>query len=430
MISRYQSNEMKNIWSDSNRFAAWLEVEILACEAFAQNGQIPLKDAKKIRENASFDIDRIYELELELRHDVVSFTRAVSESLGEEKKWVHFGLTSTDVVDTAYGYLFKQANELIVKALDDLIVVVKELAVEHKYTIAMGRTHGVHAELTTFGYKMALYYDELLRQKRRFMMACDDIEIGKISGAVGTYANVSPMIQDYICRELKINSSLISTQTLQRDRHAFYLSCIALIGDTVDKIATELRHLQRTEVREVEEGFKKNQKGSSAMPHKKNPISAENLSGLARILRANQIAAHENVALWHERDISHSSCERVIMPDSTSLIEYMLKRLTNVLSNLFVNKERMLKNIGATNNVFFSQKVLLTLISNQMSREEAYDLVQPLAIKCFNQEIDFKVEVKPVVINYMTEDEFEACFDTKYHLENIDFIFGRLGLNE
>ncbi|MFV0246347.1 MAG: adenylosuccinate lyase [Mycoplasmatales bacterium] len=430
MIERYQSNEMKELWSDLNKFNSWLEVEILSTEAFASLGDIPSEDAKLIRQNASFDLERIYTLEKELRHDVVSFTRAVSESLGDEKKWIHYGLTSTDVVDTAYGYLIKQANQLIDIKLDKFIEVIKNRAIEHKYTIQMGRTHGVHAELTTFGYKLALYYEEMLRNKERFELAKKQIEVGKISGAVGTYANINPKIQDYVCKELGIDSSNISTQTLQRDRHAFYIMSIASISNTIDKMATEFRHLQRTELREVEEGFGKKQKGSSAMPHKKNPISSENMSGLARVIRGYTLTAMEDVALWHERDISHSSAERIIIPDATSLIEYMLNRMTNVLDNLYVNEDKMLKNIDATKNVFFSQKVMLTLIDKGMSREEAYDLVQPIAINSFNNDLDFKEEIQDKVKDTLSCEEFNNCFKKDYHLENIDLVFKRIGLEE
>ncbi len=428
MINRYSTDEMNEIWSEENKYKAWLEVEILACEAFEKLGMIPKEDVLKIRENASFDIDRILEIELETRHDVVAFTRAVSETLGDEKKWIHFGLTSTDVVDTAYGYLFRQANEVLEKELDIIIETIKELALKHKYTVQMGRTHGVHAELTTFGNKMALYYAEMLRNKERFTHARRSIEAGKISGAVGTYANIDPQVQDFVCEGLKINSSLISTQTLQRDRHAEYLSTLALIASTIDKMAIEMRHLQRTEVREVEEGFRKGQKGSSAMPHKKNPISSENMSGLSRVIRGYMITSYENIGLWHERDISHSSAERIIMPDATTLLHYMLRRFNGVLSNLNVREERMKTNISATNNVFFSQKVMLSLIESGMSREAAYDTVQPVAIDCFEREIDFKETIKEKVIDALGEEKFEMCFDINYHMDNIDFIFNRLGI--
>ncbi len=428
MISRYQNEEMKNLWSEENKFNAWLEVEILATEAFSELGVVPAEEAKLVRENAKFDIARIDELEKELRHDVVSFTRSVSESLGEEKKWVHYGLTSTDVVDTAYGYLIKQANDIIEERIITFMQTIKERAIEHKYTIQMGRTHGVHAELTTFGYKLALYYEEMQRNYERWQLARKQIEAGKISGAVGTYANIDPFVQDFVCKNLGIESSKISTQTLQRDRHAFYMMSIASVANTIDKMAIEFRHLQRTEVREAEEGFGKKQKGSSAMPHKKNPISSENMSGLARVIRGYVVTSMENVGLWHERDISHSSAERIIIPDATSLIDYMLKRFDGVLANLYVNEARMLKNIDATNNVFFSQKVMLSLISAGLVREEAYDLVQPIAIDSFNNEKDFKAEVKPKVIDILGEEIFEGCFAKDYHLQNIDFVFNRLGL--
>ncbi len=430
MISRYQNEEMRNLWSEENKFNAWLEVEILATEAFCELGVVPREDAKLVRENAKFDIDRIDELEKELRHDVVSFTRSVSESLGEEKKWVHYGLTSTDVVDTAYGYLIRQANEIIEVRLNEFMAVLKDRAIEHKYTIQMGRTHGVHAELTTFGYKLALYYEEMKRNMERWHLARKQIEAGKISGAVGTYANIDPFVQDFVCKNLGIESSKISTQTLQRDRHAFYLMAIASIANTIDKMAIEFRHLQRTEVREAEEGFGKKQKGSSAMPHKKNPISSENMSGLARVIRGYTVTAMENVGLWHERDISHSSAERIIIPDATSLIEYMLKRFTGVLANLYVNEKRMLSNIDCTNNVFFSQKVMLSLITKGYVREDAYDLVQPIAIDSFNNEKDFKEAIRPKVIDVLGEEGFEACFAKDYHLQNIDFVFERLGLGK
>lgn len=428
MISRYQTEQMKEIWSVQNKYQTWLNVEILASEAFNKLGKVPSEDLEKIQKNAFFSQKRIEEIEAETRHDVVAFTRCVSESLGEEKKWIHYGLTSTDVVDTANGSLFFQANKLIDKALKDITQTIKDKAIEHKKTVMMGRTHGVHAELTTFGFKMALYYDEMLRNIERFKLAKKQIEVGKISGAVGTYANVDPFVQDYVCEKLNLDSSKISTQTLQRDRHAFYISTIAIIGDTLDKIGTEFRHLQRTEIREVEEGFGKNQKGSSAMPHKKNPISSENICGLSRVLRGFATTAHENVALWHERDISHSSAERIIFEDATSLIEYMLKRMNGIIANLGVNKENMLKNINVTNKVFFSQRILLSLIDKGLSREKAYDIVQKVAIEAFNENKDFQKLISKSVENYLTSDEFEECFRTDYHLEKIDFVFQKLEL--
>lgn len=430
MISRYQNDDMKKIWSEENKYMSWLKVEILAAKALSEMGEIPHADVIKIEKNASFNIKRIHEIEAKTRHDVVAFTRCVSESLGEEAKWIHYGLTSTDVVDTAYGHLYKQANELILTQLYSLQEALKIKAIKYKNTVMMGRTHGVHAELTTFGYKMALYYEEINRNIKRFEFAKKEVECGKVSGAVGTYANIDPKVQDYICENLGIESSKISTQTLQRDRHAFYFSTLAVIGDSLDKLATEFRHLQRTELREVEEGFARGQKGSSAMPHKKNPISSENISGLSRILRGFSVSAHENVALWHERDISHSSSERILSEEATSLLEYMLKRMTNVVNNLNVIEDNMTQNILATNNVFFSQRVLLKLIDKGMVREEAYDIVQPIAIDSFNNNKDFKIEIKNKLNNILDVKEFEDCFRTDYHLKNISIIYKRLGLEE
>ncbi|MGL5916966.1 MAG: adenylosuccinate lyase, partial [Culicoidibacterales bacterium] len=354
MISRYTREEMAKIWSDENRYQAWLEVEILAAEAFAEMGEIPQADAKALRENASFDIDRILEIEIETRHDVVAFTRAVSETLGEEKKWVHYGLTSTDVVDTAYGYLYKQANEILKQDLEALLKVLGRRAKEHKNTVMMGRTHGVHAEPTTFGLKLALWYDEIRRQIERFELASRDIEVGKISGAVGTFANTPPFVEEYVCAQLGINHANISTQTLQRDRHAFYMSTLAGIATTLEKMAVEVRHLQRTEVREVEEYFAKGQKGSSAMPHKRNPIGSENITGCARVIRGYMVTAYENVPLWHERDISHSAAERIIVPDATMLLDYMLGRFTRIVDQLTVFEDNMRANMDKSLGLIFS----------------------------------------------------------------------------
>ncbi|MDF2535961.1 MAG: adenylosuccinate lyase, partial [Bacillales bacterium] len=320
MIERYTRPEMSAIWTEENRFQAWLEVEILACEAWVELGFIPAEDVRLLRQNAKFDVDRIKEIEQETRHDVVAFTRAVSESLGDERKWVHYGLTSTDVVDTALSYTLKQANDILQRDLENFIEILKNKAIAHKYTIMMGRTHGVHAEPTTFGLKMALFYEEMKRNLKRFKQAREMIEVGKISGAVGTYANVDPFVEQYVCVKLGLAASPISTQTLQRDRHAQYISTIALIATSIEKFATEIRGLQKSEIREVEEFFAKGQKGSSAMPHKRNPIGSENMTGLARVIRGHMITAYENVTLWHERDISHSSAERIILPDSTMLL--------------------------------------------------------------------------------------------------------------
>ncbi len=430
MIQRYSRKEMLNVWSDKNKFDAWLKVEFFASEAFEKLGIIPKYDVKKLWENGKFDLDRIYELEKETRHDVVAFTRAVSESLGDEKKWVHYGLTSTDVVDTAYGYLLKQANDIIKNDIQKILEVLKEKAIKYKNTPCIGRTHGVHADITCFGLKFALWYDEMKRNFERFKLASRDVEVGKISGAVGTFANTEPFVQDYVCEKLGLISSNISTQTLQRDRHATYISIISLIGSTLEKIGIEIRHLQRTEVREVEEFFSSGQKGSSAMPHKRNPISSENIAGCARVLRGYMVSAFENIQLWHERDISHSSAERIILPDSTILIDYMLNRFTNILENLVVFEDNMIKNINKTNGVIFSQRVMTKLIDKGLSREEAYDIIQPLSMSSWTSGRNFKdiLFESEKVLKHLTKDEIEDSFSIEYHLRNVDTILKRVGI--
>lgn len=430
MIQRYSRKEMLNVWSDKNKFDAWLKVEFFASEAFEKLGIIPKYDVKKLWENGKFDLDRIYELEKETRHDVVAFTRAVSESLGDEKKWVHYGLTSTDVVDTAYGYLLKQANDIIKNDIQKILEVLKEKAIKYKNTPCIGRTHGVHADITCFGLKFALWYDEMKRNFERFKLASRDVEVGKISGAVGTFANTEPFVQDYVCEKLGLISSNISTQTLQRDRHATYISIISLIGSTLEKIGIEIRHLQRTEVREVEEFFSSGQKGSSAMPHKRNPISSENIAGCARVLRGYMVSAFENIQLWHERDISHSSAERIILPDSTILIDYMLNRFTNILENLVVFEDNMIKNINKTNGVIFSQRVMTKLIDKGLSREEAYDIIQPLSMSSWTSGRNFKdiLFESEKVLKHLTRDEIEDSFSIEYHLRNVDTILKRVGI--
>ncbi|MBC5636313.1 adenylosuccinate lyase [Ornithinibacillus sp. BX22] len=431
MIERYTREEMGSIWTEENKFKAWLEVEVLACEAWSELGIIPKEDVVKLRENASFDINRIYEIEQETRHDVVAFTRAVSETLGEERKWVHYGLTSTDVVDTALSYLLKQANDIIRKDLHNFIEILKNKAIENKHTVMMGRTHGVHAEPTTFGLKLALWYEEMKRNLERFELAAKNIEFGKLSGAVGTYANIDPFVEQYVCEKLGLSPAPVSTQTLQRDRHAAYMSTLALIATSIEKFATEIRGLQKTETREVEEFFAKGQKGSSAMPHKRNPIGSENMTGMARVIRGYMVTAYENVSLWHERDISHSSAERVILPDATIALNYMLNRFSNIVKNLTVFPENMKRNIDKTHGVIFSQRVLLALIEKGMSREEAYDIVQPKAMEAWETEVHFRELVKKEdrITTLLTEEEIEDCFDYTYHLKNVDVIFERIGLN-
>ncbi|EFQ5578085.1 adenylosuccinate lyase [Listeria monocytogenes] len=430
MLERYTRKEMGNIWTEQNRYQAWLEVEILACEAWAELGDIPKEDVAKIRANAKFDVDRIHEIELETRHDVVAFTRSVSESLGAERKWVHYGLTSTDVVDTANSYLLKQANEILRKDLENFIAIIGEKAKEHKYTVTMGRTHGVHAEPTTFGLKLALWYEEMKRNLERFNFAADGVEFGKISGAVGTYANIDPFVEAYVCEKLGTTPAPISTQTLQRDRHAEYLATLALIATSVEKFAVEVRALQKSEVREVEEFFAKGQKGSSAMPHKRNPIGSENVTGLARVIRGHMVTAYENVPLWHERDISHSSAERIILPDSTILLDYILNRFGNIVKNLTVFPENMKRNMDRTLGLIYSQRVLLALIDKGLAREEAYDVVQPRAMEAWEKQVPFRelVEQDATITENLSAEEIADCFDYNYHLKNVDLIFDRLGL--
>lgn len=432
MIERYTRPEMGAIWTEENKYASWLEVELLACEAWAELGVIPKEDVVKLRANARFDVARILEIEQQTRHDVVAFTRALSESLGPEKKWVHYGLTSTDVVDTAQGYRLKQANRILRDDLHRLLDVLKERAKEHKWTVMMGRTHGVHAEPITFGLKLALWYAEMQRNLERFEQAARQVEYGKISGAVGTYANIPPFVEAYVCQKLGLQPAPISTQTLQRDRHAHYMATLALIATSLEKFAVEIRGLQKSEVREVEERFHPGQKGSSAMPHKRNPVGAENITGLSRLMRGYMLAAYENVPLWHERDISHSSVERVALADATILLDYMLHRFTNILRDLTVFPENMRRNMDRTFGLIYSQRVMLALIEKGLSREEAYDLVQPRAMQAWEEQRSFRaiLEEEPRVTALLTPAELDDCFDYRYHLQHVDTIFDRLGLND
>lgn len=430
MIDRYTRPEMGAIWTEENKYKAWLEVELLACEAWSELGIIPKEDIKLLREKATFNIDRINEIELSTRHDVVAFTRAVSETLGEERKWVHYGLTSTDVVDTALSYLIRQANEIIAKDLNNFVEILKNKAKEHKYTVMMGRTHGVHAEPTTFGLKLGLWYAEMKRNVERFEAARKNIEFGKISGAVGTYANIDPFVEKYVCEKLGLQPAPISTQTLQRDRHAQYMSTLALIATSIEKFATEIRGLQKSETREVEEFFAKGQKGSSAMPHKRNPIGSENMTGMARVLRGYMLTSYENVSLWHERDISHSSAERVIIPDGTIALNYMLNRFGKIVKDLTVYPENMKRNMDRTLGLIFSQRVLLALIDKGLVREEAYDTVQPKAMQAWELQVPFRslIEKDDKITSLLSKEELDDCFDPSYHLKNVDVIFDRLGI--
>ena len=431
MIDRYSRKEMAGIWSLENQFQAWLEVELAACWAWSKLGKIPEEDVEKLYRKASFDVDRIKEIEKETRHDVVAFTRSVSESLGDEKKWVHYGLTSTDVVDTANGYRLKQANDILREDIRHIIDVLAEKAKEHKYTVMMGRTHGVHAEPTTFGLKCALWYAEMKRNLDRFENAAADVEFGKMSGSVGTFANIPPEVEEYVCEKLGLQPAPISTQTLQRDRHAAYVATLALIGSTLEKMAVEIRHLQRSEVREAEEFFRKGQKGSSSMPHKRNPVSSENISGCSRVLRGYMVSAYENIPLWHERDISHSSVERIILPDATILLDYMLNRFSGVVEKLTVFEDNMRDNIYKTYGLTFSQRVLHMLIDKGMSREKAYDTVQPLAMKAWEEKVMFRdlVEDDKAVREQLSEKDIDKAFDLEHHTRNVDRIFQRVGLS-
>ena len=430
MIERYSRKVMRDVWTEENKFGAYLEVEILSCEAWSKLGVIPAGDVEKIRENARFEVARIREIEEQTRHDVVAFTRAVSESLGEERKWVHYGLTSTDVVDTANGYLLKQANAILLKDMEEFMEVLRARALEFKATPCIGRTHGIHADITSFGLKWALWYEEMKRNIRRFKAAAADVEAGKMSGAVGNFANIPPFIQDYVCEKLGIQSADISTQVLQRDRHANYVGSLALVAATLEQMAFEVRNLQRTEVREVEEAFRKGQKGSSAMPHKRNPISSENICGCARVMRGYMLTAYENVALWHERDISHSSTERIVLPDATELLDYMLVRFKGILENLVVYPENMMANIWRTRGVIFAQRVMNALISKGLSREQAYDTVQPIAMEAWTGNKDYKtlLEAAPEVTEKLSREELDNCFTLDYYFKNVDEIFSRVGI--
>ncbi|EGL83481.1 adenylosuccinate lyase [Caldalkalibacillus thermarum TA2.A1] len=431
MIERYIREEMGRIWTEENKFKAWLEVEILACEAWAELGHIPKEDVQKIRDKARINVQRIKEIEEETRHDVVAFTRAVAETLGPESKWVHYGLTSTDVVDTALSYLLKQANAILRKDLKHFINVLKNKALEHKYTVMMGRTHGVHAEPTTFGLKMALWYAEMKRNLARFERAAEEVAVGKMSGAVGTFANIDPFVEQYVCDKLGLKPAPISTQTLQRDRHAHYLSVLALIATSLEKFAVEIRGLQKTETREVEEFFGRGQKGSSAMPHKRNPVGSENITGLARVMRGYMQSAYDNVPLWHERDISHSSVERIILPDATILLDYMLNRFARIVETLTVFPENMKRNMERTFGLIYSQRVLLTLINKGLKREEAYDLVQAKAMQAWEAEQPFKalLEEEETIRQTLTQEELDEIFNPEYHLKHVDLIFKRVGLD-
>ncbi|QBE59925.1 adenylosuccinate lyase [Limosilactobacillus fermentum] len=431
MIDRYTRPEMKEIWSDKARYQCWLDVEIAADEAWSKLGHIPAEDVEKIRQNATFTVEGINEIEAVTHHDVIAFTRDVSKSLGPERKWVHYGLTSTDVVDTAQGLQLKKVNDILRQDIQDFMEILADRAREFKYTVCMGRTHGIHAEPTTFGLKLARWYSEMKRNQERFEHAAKGVEAGKISGAVGTFAEVDPQVEAYVCQKLGLRPQEISTQVLPRDLHAEYVAAIALVGTALENMATEVRSLQRTEIHEVEEHFAKGQKGSSAMPHKRNPIGSENICGCARVLRGNVVTAYEDVTLWHERDISHSSAERMILPDSTALLDYMLHRFGKIIKNLDVFPDRMKHNMDETLGLIYSGRVLLKLVNSGMTREDAYDLIQKYTAKCWADHVPYRplLEADPIVAKQLTKEDLDDAFDYHWHLRHVDDIFHRVGLD-
>ncbi len=428
MISRYTRPDMGRIWSEENRFRTWLTVEVAATESLAQAGLVPRSAARAIRERADFNLARIQEIEAEVRHDVIAFTTAVAEIVGPEARWFHYGLTSNDVVDTAQALLVKQASEIISADLQRLAEVLKRRAWEFKDTPQIGRTHGIHAEPITFGFKLANWYSETQRNIQRFQSAAEDMRVGKFSGAVGTLAHLSPELEEKICARLGLKAAAVSSQVIQRDRHAAYSGVLAVIASTLDKIATEIRHLQRTEVREAEEYFSEKQKGSSAMPHKRNPVTCEQISGLARVVRSNAQAALENVPLWHERDISHSSVERIILPDSTTLVDYLLNKTTNLIDTMFIYPERMRANLESTGGLVFSGQLLLDLVEHGVSREDAYRMVQGHAMRAWKEGLNFRdlVLADQSITGRVPRKQIDKAFDLDRQLRNIDKIFVRV----
>jgi adenylosuccinate lyase len=428
VIPRYTRPEMARIWSDENRFRTWLAVEVAATETLAEAGLVPKDAAKAIKERADFRVERIHEIEAEVRHDVIAFTTAVAEIVGPHARWFHYGLTSNDVVDTAQALLIRQSSQVIAQDLQRLSDVLERRAWEFKDTPMIGRTHGIHAEPITFGFKIANWYSETQRNITRFVAAAEDMRVGKFSGAVGIFAHLTPELEEKICARLGLKAAAVSSQVIQRDRHAHYLATLAVIASTLDKIATELRHLQRTEVREAEEFFSEKQKGSSAMPHKRNPVTLEQISGLSRVVRSNAQAGFENVALWHERDISHSSVERVILPDSTTLVDYMLNKTTNILDTMFVYPERMRANLESTRGLIFSGQLLLDLVEHGVSREDAYRKVQSHAMRAWKEGLNFHdlVMSDKEITSRVPKKQIEYAFDLQRQLKNVDKIFARV----
>jgi len=430
MIERYTTKEMGRIWSDENKYSTWLKVEIAVTEVLCEDKIVPSEDLQIIKQKAKFSVDRVLEIEEETHHDVIAFLTNLSENIGPSARFIHLGMTSSDLLDTSLALLCKESGEIILSRLKTFHKTLRQLAIQHKNTFQIGRSHGVHAEPITFGLKLALWSEEIKRHIDRFSYALEDIQYGKISGAVGTYQHLDPTVEERACTRLGLKASSVSNQVVQRDHHANFLSSIALIGCTIEKISVEIRHLQRTEVLEAEEFFAKGQKGSSAMPHKRNPIITERLTGFARLLRANAMAAMENVALWHERDISHSSVERIIIPDSTNLMDYMLIKVNTLFEHLIIYPDNMLKNLNLTNGLIFSQEVLLSLVQKGVSREDAYKLVQKNAMQVWEQNKDFKTLLKSDqdILNLLTEKEIDSLFDLNKVLINIDKVFQRLEL--
>lgn len=428
MIDRYTLPEMGAIWTEQNRFQKWLDVEIAACEVHAEMGTIPADAVEVIKRKACFDVERINEIERTTRHDVIAFTTALAENIGPESRFVHYGLTSSDVVDTANALLMREAADVLLRDLDQLGDALRRRAFEHKDTLMMGRTHGVHAEVTTFGLVLALYYADNERNKERLRRARDIVSVGKISGAVGTFAHLDPEVEERVCKKLGLKPAPISTQVIQRDRHAEYLSTLAIITASLEKIALEVRHLQRTEVREAQEPFSAGQKGSSAMPHKRNPVTSEQICGLARVVRSNTQAAFENIALWHERDISHSSVERIILPDSCILSDYLLQKTTWLINGLVVNAKRMRETVESLGGVTASGRLLLALTAKGVTREEAYAIVQPMAMRVWDEGANFRdlVMNNPAITERLSTEELEALFDLQHQLRNVDKIFERV----
>jgi len=428
MIERYTRERMARIWDLKNKFSKWLQIEILACEAMAEEGLIPREAVENIKRKASFSVERILEIEEKTKHDMIAFLENVEEYVGPDARYLHMGLTSSDILDTGFAVQLKEAMEIIIEDVREFMEVLKTRAEEHRYTVMIGRTHGVHAEPITFGLKLAVWYSEMKRNLRRLQSALDIISYGKLSGAVGTFANVSPKIERYVCEKFGLKPAEISTQIIQRDRHAQLFTTLAILAGTLEKIAVEIRHLQRTEVLEVEESFSKGQKGSSAMPHKKNPVGSENISGLARLVRSYAIAALENMVLWHERDISHSSVERVIAPDSTILIDFMLNRLKGIISNLVVHARKMEENLNLLRGLIYSQQVMIRLMAKGVQRRSAYEMVQRNALKVWNEGREFKevISEDPEILNYLNKEDIDELISLDYHLKHVEDIFDRV----